>query len=363
MSQSILQSLLNTSWTLHRLSPLHHGKEFQSLIGNKVALRTYATRLRDHLTGNFFAEAQAGLGGTGVVVDDSLSRTGSLKNCLWETLSAPSSLGAGQLSGQTLPGELSGILVVLEYENITYKAALIAAPEGRRTSARRKQSTQLPLLLTRFPNPLRQTFISFLSANFDTYCSTLRLPSNFLCAELNAFIDVLMSGTSEQSIDSYRMLEDIIKEVQLTLSFSPSVAPLLKSLNINIPRGSFAMFARESNTSMGSEHGSSSHPKQTILTGLSTYLEKHLAIDLNLAGPSTSQGSEKQHARLTKVACGSFVLGGEGKMKLVASSAATSSGDSAGDAHSIKDHLLLRAHEALLRAVLRRAASEDEENT
>ncbi|KAF7161934.1 hypothetical protein CNMCM5623_007349 [Aspergillus felis] len=300
--------------------------------------------------GDLFTSAQASLNAAGAVDDDVLSRTGPLRDCVWETLSAPLTEATSE--------KLSGILVTLEYENITYKAALLAAQDGRRTSARRKQSTQLPLLLTRFPNPLRQTFISFLSANFDTYCSVLRLPSTFMCTALEMYIDILMRGDHEGPSDSHRMFEDTIKETQLTLSFSPPVAPALRSLNVNIPRGSFTEFVRGSNSDTGL-----THRKNSVLSGLSTYLEKHLAIKLNLGALASGHHSVNQPVRLTKIACGSFVLGGEGKMKLVAPSGQASSEDGAPAARESRDRLLLRANEELLQAVIRRAAMSGDEQT
>ncbi|KAF4151687.1 hypothetical protein CNMCM8927_000279 [Aspergillus lentulus] len=299
--------------------------------------------------GDLFSSAQTPLSAAGAVDDDVFSRTGPLKDCVWETLSAPLT--------QATSEKLSGILVTLEYENITYKAALLAAPDGRRTSARRQQSTQLPLLLTRFPNPLRQTFITFLSANFDTYCSVLRLPSTFMCTALGMYIDMLMAGDHDGPSDSNRMFEDTIKETLLTLSFAPPVAPALRSLNINLPRGSFTDFVRKSNSD-----SELTHQKVSVLSGLSTYLEKHLAMKLNLGDPAHSVN---QPVRLTKIACGSFVLGSEGKMKLVAPSgqAGSSSEDGATAARESKDSLLLRANEALLQAVIRRAAMSGDEQT
>ncbi|EAW21225.1 uncharacterized protein NFIA_063880 [Aspergillus fischeri NRRL 181] len=352
MAHSELQNLWNTSWTLHRLSPLHHGKEFQSLLGNQAALRTYASRLKVHLAGDLFTGAQAPLSAAGAVDDDVFSRTGPLRDCVWQTLSAPST--------QATSEKLSGILVTLEYENITYKAALLAAPDGRRTSARRQQSTQLPLLLTRFPNPLRQTFISFLSANFDTYCSVLRLPSTFMCTALEVYIDILRSGDHDGSSGSHRVFEDTIKETQLTLSFSPPVAPALRSLNVNLPRGSFTDFVRGSNA-----NSEWTHQKNSVLSGLSTYLEKHLAMKLNLGDLASGHHPVNQPVRLTKIACGSFVLGGEGKMKLVAPSgqAGSSSEDGATAARESRDRLLSRANEALLQAVIGRAAMTGDEQT
>lgn len=334
MPQAHPHQLLNTSWTLHRLSPLHHGKESQSLLNNPTALKTYSTRLRDQLTGDALGGLQAGIGaaGSGGGYDDdgdSLSKTGALRTCTWETISASEENAQSR-----------GILVVLEYENITYKAALLA---GLDNTSERKGSTVLPLLLTRLPTGLRQTFISFLSTNFDTYCSLLRLPSNLMCTGLGIYVDSFLSS------DATAILQDVIKDMQLTLSFSPSVAPALRSLNITIPRASFREF-------LGNSPSSTNDPSP-FLSNLSAYLDKHLAMKLNLGTSPSNQSLAKQHVRLSKVACGGFVLGSEGRMKLVAGSGRTRAGDDGVVGDDEKAQLELRASEALLAAVVRRAVA------
>jgi hypothetical protein len=174
------------------------------------------------------------------------------------------------------------------------------------------------------------------------------------------YIDILMAGDHDGSSDSHRVFEDTIKETQLTLSFSPPVAPALRSLNINLPRGSFTELVRGSNPNT-----KLTHQKNSVLSGLSTYLEKHLAMKLNLGDLASGHHSVNQPVRMTKIACGSFVLGGEGKMKLVAPSrqAGSSSEDGATAARESRDRLLLRANEALLQAVIRRAAMSGDEKT
>ncbi|KAF7592679.1 hypothetical protein BBP40_012579 [Aspergillus hancockii] len=337
--------MLNTSWTLHRLSPLHHEKEFSSLVDNPDALKTYATRLRDQLTGNVLSGFQVGTSTT-TPEEESLSRTGALKECTWEAIP---SLSLENLDSASNPVHPCGILVILEYENITYKAALLAPPDESHSTS---DSTYLPLLLARLPGPLRQTFISFLSANFDTYCSVFRLPSQFLCAVLESYTNVLTKGHSRASARSRAILEDHVKEVQITVSFSPSVAPALRSLNINIPRGSIADFLP------ATEQDSDDEPSGSILSGLSAYIEKHLAMDLDLAGSSARDSPARKHVRITKIACGGFVLGAEGKLKLVAQPARTSSQDDDSgddDTPSERNRLALRAGEVLLYSVVRRA--------
>lgn len=352
-----LHHLLNTSWTLHRLSPLHHGKEFHTLIDNPAALNTYATRLRDQLTGDVLAGLQAvpALAGD----DEGLSKTGALKTCSWESIGM-------SLNENNEDNEMHGILVALEYENAVYKAVLLPGlgPARENTtsitstaSTERKGSTHLPLLMTRLPTALRQTVISFLSTNFDTYCSAFRLPSNFMCAGLDVYVGAFLS--SDYGDDG--TLEDVVKDMHLTLSFSPSIAPALRSLNIAIPRASFGEFLRNSPTTPANSNGN------PFLSNLSAYIEKHLSMKLDLGASSTAQPPAKKHMRLSKIACGGFVLGSEGRMKLVALSerkAAAGDGDEDGDGEEARvrtgrEKLELRGSEALLRTIMRRVVAGD----
>jgi hypothetical protein len=331
MEQADTRLLFNTSWTLHRLSPLHHGKDSETLLNDETALKTYATRLRDHLTGDALAGLQAS---TATADDDALSKTGALKDCLWQPIStrddAPSTA-------------FPGILVTLEYEHIIYKAALLADPES--DPSHRKGSTSLPLLLTRFPTALRQTFISFLATNFDTYCSNLRLSSGFLCSGLGMYVDVLRAERGS--------VEDVIKELQLTLAFSASIAPALKTLNVSVSRASLAGFLRDQ--SAPKSRTLRQKLKSPFIANLTEYLDTHLAMKLDLDGSSENQVSKK-HVRLSKVACAAFVLGSEGRLKLVV---AADQDDGVGDEAKIP----FEAGGAILRSIIRRAVIGDQTAT
>ncbi|KAJ5626181.1 CENP-A-nucleosome distal centromere subunit CENP-L [Penicillium lagena] len=354
MEQANPRQLLNTSWTLHRLSPLHHGKDCETLLDNPAALNTYATRLRDHLTGDVLAGIHAS---ATTADDDGLSKTGALMGCHWQSLSGWGALNNDDDDNTSFPG----ILVTLEYENITYKAALLAETQtSPRPQRQQKGSTALPLLLTRFPTALRQTFIVFLSSNFDTYCSSLRLQSSFLCAGLGTYIDVLHDGRATRPSGSADLVEDVIKELQLTLSFSPLVAPALRTLNVNVSRSTLADFLHEQPTA---SRGRSLRQKlrSPLIGNLTSYLETHLAMNLDLDGSNTENQLSKQHVRLSKVACAAFVLGSEGRMKLVVHA---EQGD--GDAEARggnRDHLSLRASQTLLGSVIRRAVIGDQATT
>lgn len=261
--------------------------------------------------------------------------------------------------------EKHGILIVLEYENATYKAVLFPGlqPTSGTTTAttpttentERQGSTHLPLLMTRLPTSIRQTVISFLSASFDTYCTALRLPMSFMCTGLEIYADAFLS--SEYGDNG--TLQSVVKDMHLTLSFSRSIAPALKSLNITVPRASFEEFLRSSSATTTTTTANS----KAFLSNISSYIEKHLSLKLDLsASPTTAQTPAKQHVRLSKIACGGFVLGGEGRMKLVAVSGEkeTSSRDRDDEDSRIRterEKLELRGSEALLRAVMRRVGS------
>ncbi|EYE90233.1 uncharacterized protein EURHEDRAFT_437912, partial [Aspergillus ruber CBS 135680] len=342
--------LLNTSWTLHRLSPLHHDKEFQSLLDNPTALNTYAARLRDLLTGDVLSGLQSGvqtgLGAGGVAEDDTLSKTGVLKSCIWEAIPQFDDTFTCEGYGQT------GILITLSYETTTYKAALLASPDSNAhaTSAPRKGLTPLPLLLTRLPTPPRQTLLTFLSTTFDTYISPLRLPAPFMCSGLDTYVTTFLSSGAR---DAAGILENVVRDVQLTVTFSGSVAPSLRSMGVGVPRGMIGGFL------CGNGGGG-----EGFLGRIEGYLEAHLAMKLDLSTAGNRNGLAKQHVRVSKIACGGFVVGSEGRMKLSADlgrqSGGTGNRDGDGDGEGSrvlgeKERLELKANHALLLGVLRRA--------
>ncbi|KAJ6096311.1 CENP-A-nucleosome distal centromere subunit CENP-L [Penicillium sp. IBT 16267x] len=354
MDSASCSQLFNTSWTLHRLSPLHHKKDCESLLNNQAALNTYATRLRDQLTGDVLA----GLHSTASAADDdALSKTGALKECKWRSISAGSSTRDAALDRRDANVSFPGILVTLEYENIAYKAALLAELESNsQLDPPREGSTFLPLLLTKCPNALRQTFISFLSANFDAYCAPLRLSSAFLCKGLETSVNELRTGLGDSGANE--IVEEVIKELQLTLAFSAMIAPALRTLNVSISRASLTGFLSNGNTT--SRRTLKQKLDSPLIANLSTYLETHLAMQLDLTGSSKNQAA-KQHVRLSKISCAAFVLGGEGRMKLVVDVARAESQD--GDDAPPKDRIALRASETLLRAVISKAVVGDQTAT
>lgn len=370
MSYLSPQSLLKTSWTIHRLSPLHHRKEFRTLVDNPDALKTYSKRLRNLLTGDVLRGVQVGLSGSDAS-SDVLSKAGALKECLWGLIPTWSHWNEDQSvledpdQEQLLvsAGDCLGILVTLEYEHVTYKAALLAGPDGYHEN--REGSTYLPVLLTRLPNPLRNTFVSFLSANFDAFCSVIRLPSNFLCAALETYIMAFtpVDGSDQSSNNTTReLLEEVLGGMQLTLAFSPPIAPALKALDVHLPKESLAAFVIDGSTIRQTDmlH----RPSMPFLESLSSYFNKHLAMKLDLNDSPGRCGTGSQHVRLSKIACSAFVLSGEGRTKIIADAGRVAPVDNSvlaetEDPEDRKNRLILKANESILRALIHRVIGRD----
>ncbi|KAI5306289.1 hypothetical protein KEM56_001532 [Ascosphaera pollenicola] len=316
-----LTALLSTSWTVHRLSPLFDFGEDNAVIGDQDALDSLARRLRDHLRGDAFKEIYTGID-SAAFGNDAVAKAGALKACQWETLPP------WRLSHVALEPKPMGILISLEYENVTYKAALIGGPED---SPNTPQGTvDLPLLLTRLPNLLRQTLVAFLCETFDTYCTVLHFPPAFLCHAFETYVGNLKAADEG-------LIEKVVKDTQLTISFPPPIAPSLKNIQIYVPRTTVMELLSEEGASEGSESG------YHFLYGLSDYLSKHLAMHLELVS------SKPSRERITKISCNAFVLGSEGKVKLIANLA----GDD--DRPTRGDEAVWNANEQLLRSLVRRA--------
>jgi hypothetical protein len=139
--------------------------------------------------------------------------------------------------------------------------------------------------------------------------------------------------------------------MHLTLSFAPPIAPSLKTLNVSIPRETFASFLRTTagSSSTGDEDGDAG---RRVLSGLSSYLQKHLAMELGLGSSGGGVTLSSGYVRLTRIACAGFVITGEGRVKVVGKAV-----QEGGDEEGTRDRRMLRGGEALVRAVLGRAGA------
>lgn len=237
----------NTTFTPHRISPLHVGSE--PLTASR--LRLLEKQLRDTLVGDIVRGVQIGLEG-----DATLGGTGTLESVEWRWVGLKRLLGKNKADGEDsvelgtdydgegseeddeegdgggVIGSSKALSIELHYENNTFTAILLPdlAP-GSETQTQSSSWTshptipasseeasteafvQLPLLLLRMPAPLKSAFIDFLSTTFDVRISALRLGTRTLVSCWEEWL----AGTSV-----------IMKDVAMTLGFhigSPSQNP------------------------------------------------------------------------------------------------------------------------------------------
>lgn len=278
--------LYNRTYSLYRLSPLHHG---DAPLLDDGALRAHAHRLREQLTGDSVRGVQVDFAGA-----DETARLGPLDRCRWHALGdedawidrhrqspAPD---ASPLPALASPARVRGVEVSLEYERQSYNALLLRDPGAPSSPG---AFTALPLLLVKMPGPVRDVFLRYLQTAFDAHVAPLRLPSAFLTSSLETYFHHLSSPSSTQSIP------DVIRQLQIQLSF-PTTTSLLRHIDITIAGSDVAGFV---------SRGSHTKP---FTAALSRYLQQHLALDI--AHP-------KVH--ISKISCNSFHLGAE-RLKLVA---------------------------------------------
>lgn len=302
--------LYSTTFTVHRLSPLFHN----NITLDSAALRQYAFQFRDVLTGEVLRGVRVGLAAD----EDALARVGALKNVQWSLLKNEEDWEPGvdesQMDGNDTKIQErghAGIMVEINYEKSTYSALLLhdAAKHGQNEIA---GFSHYPLLLTRMPGPLRETFLNFLAATFDTRASVLKLPSHFLVDTAEEYLKNITSGENGplDAEPATRILRAIIKEIVVMLTFDvPSMTSSLKAMEFTIPKDHIWRFTKCGQLLLqvdGTQKEGYKVPRPCT-RALTHYADAILG--LNLDNPQL---------KISRVACGAFVLGTEGKIKLSA---------------------------------------------
>jgi hypothetical protein len=304
--------LYSTTFTTHRLSPLFHS----NVILDNAALRQYASQFRDILTGEVLRGVRVGLGAD----DEILARVGALKTVRWNLLKSEEDWEPGsdetQMNGDDTTNQErghNGILAEIIYERSTYSAILLhdAEKQGRDEIA---GFSHYPLLLTRMPAPLRETFLDFLAATFDTRASVLKLPSHFLAETAEKYLANITS-TENGTLDTdpaTRVLRTVIKDILITVAFDvPGMTSSLKTMDITIPKDDSWRMIKSGQKLLqvvdGQKNSNVSEVPRPFTRALTHYLDAHLGLKL-----------DNPHVKISRVACGAFVLGTEGKIKLSA---------------------------------------------
>ncbi|KAH8809165.1 kinetochore complex Sim4 subunit Fta1-domain-containing protein [Xylogone sp. PMI_703] len=294
--------LYSTTFTLHRVSPLCVGNG--TLLDNG-SLAQYARHFRDILAGDVLRGVRVGLAPD----DDTLSRVGSLGTVTWKILANEdeweprgenTQLEADE-SLMSIAGR-RGILVQVRYEKAEYMAILLREIDGSGEQESILETEEddefekFPLLLTRMPNSLRETFTGFLASTFDARVSNLHLDGEFLVEAFEKYLSDLSS--EEESADV--LLKKAVRDVQVSIGFNQPVGKVLslKTIDVHI--------AGEDIPAMVARGKRSTHDtNRPFMNALNAFVDAHLAMDL-----------KHDQVKLLRIACAAFVLGSEGKVKL-----------------------------------------------
>lgn len=302
--------LYNTTFSLYRISSLFTSS---SLPLNDVALHQHARRFRDILAGEVLRGVRVGLGPE----DNVLARVGALHTVTWKLLPEEE---AWAVEDETDIGNDDttislainrGMLVTVTYEKMAYRAILLRArQEGRvdetvdSAMGEHDGFQHFPLLLSKMPGPLRETFVDYLSTTFDARVSALRLSSTHLTDTFEKYLSDISIGEDGEVLDvaeRSRSLRNVIKETAVFLSFDlPDASASLKTIDIQIAREDLPRII-----TIGKQIGKQGPGGNPFLDALTIYIKAHLA--LNIAD---------ERVKIVRIACGAFVLGGEGRVKI-----------------------------------------------
>ncbi|KAI9807466.1 MAG: hypothetical protein M1833_000211 [Piccolia ochrophora] len=302
--------LLNKTFTTHRLSPLYTPSSTTPLL-TSATLTAHARALHDILRGTVLRGVRVGLdasSSTASTDNRDLERAGALVRVSW-TLFASSRGEAG--GGDDDDGEgggdgdgdgqgVTGIHISIIYESAEYTAFLLrSSPTNDDENDKNDPNfTALPLFLTRMPRSLTSTLTSYLATHFDTRVGALALPSAFLLTRLEAALRPPLSALAAP-------LRDVL--VQFRFAAAAAAAPACRTVDVTIPREDVARFAaRGKALGRGGDRDRAEVGTAPFTLALAEYLATHLALDMR-----------HKEVGVGKVACGEWVLGGEGRVKLL----------------------------------------------
>jgi hypothetical protein len=294
MAEIPLYPLYSSTYHLYRLSPLYNGA---SDLLQERTLRTHARRLKELLKGDSVRGVQVNVAGA----DNALNAAGPLEDCRWDLLGdedawivkhgqAAAEPENSQLSAAVDPAEARGIHIELQYAETSYSALLFRGPG---TTSTLPKFTSLPLLLVRMPAAIREIFFKYLSTAFDTRVAPLKLSSSFLTGALESYFRHLTDDSSTQTI------KEVIQQLQLQLTF-PTTTTLLKHIDITIGREDVPGFVSQGKAVQKASN------RSPFTAALTEYLKKHMAIDLS-----------NPKIQISRIACGAFLLGSDGRIKLI----------------------------------------------
>ena len=285
-------SFFNTTFSLHRVSPLFLGSE---ALGPE-RLQLLAARLRDTLVGDVVRGVEVGLHGD----DAALGNAGALEAVTigWAT------------AGSVVTAENKALQLSLQYENALSIALLLPSPEGNQGGA---AFAHLPLLLCRMSTPLKAVVTDFLSATFDCRISPLRLGNSDVVEIWEAWIQeagLPTSGLLAKDVvltlgfrlpEVKKPTDDVAADADADLDVSDGIG--IKSIDIILPSHDLRRFLQAGQTL---DRRGVADARRPFSTAVARYIQHQLALDMSHPG-----------VRITRIASGGFVLS-EGRLKIFA---------------------------------------------
>ncbi|KAG0646310.1 hypothetical protein D0Z07_8406 [Hyphodiscus hymeniophilus] len=292
--------LYNTTFTLHRVSPLYTGS---NLPLDNTTLQRHARRFRDILAGDVLRGVRVGLG----TEDDVHARVGALQSVTWQVLVEEDLWNMDEETTTKITmghGAGKGMMVQVAYEKMLYRAILLghqgSGQDESMLDVGQDGFQHFPLLLTRMPASLREMFTDFLATTFDARVAILHLTGPYLPTTFERYIsDCCMGGDGEEAglVESSKSLRKTVKDVQVLIGFDlPNVASL-QTIEFHLSQEDIPRLVHH-----GKKIGDMESPFMNALSG---FVKTHLALDL-----------KHEKIRILRIACGAFVLGAEGRIKL-----------------------------------------------
>ena len=282
---SLLDQLFDLPLSLYRLSPLHFSPN-KPVLPN---LKYYANLIAKHFKR---------------VGPYTNSKVGTLKRCKLVSQD-------DEECEESQTHRFRGILIQLEFEKKTVPAFLLRAHDtGPKDS---ETCIYFPLLLSSVPSPGNEILLESLAATFGTYLCPLKLSTQFLQQSLDDCLDFSLKK-------GRKYMEQAIEDISFTLDFTGDIQPSLKGLDFSIKREDLFGFIERGHTLLAQKDmGPSGEKLGAFTTAVRDYMHHNLAMDLSHKSIS-----------IAKIACGSFVLGKDGKVKLLSSSVDDEVDDDAG---------------------------------
>ena len=286
--------IYDTSLTLYTVSD--SSLPYRNLLqASQDALNAKATRLREHLSVRPKYEDE-----------EEKEKIGGLRDCTWTAYYEPGHRRK----------DADEIVVVLSYDQAIYKFILYSNANNVRPGSK----VDLPLLLVKASATVTKRFLSFLSETFHVTVNPLKLPSDFLAANISTYVSTLYSSFQPVSdtTSMLGLLKDTIGTLKLCISANPGsangadVAQQLRTMDIDVPAETLYQLLT-SPPPQASARGSKHYD---FLLSLQHHIHQRTGLILPLLPKDGGNDTNEPPLKLSRVSNTSFALSTEGRLKL-----------------------------------------------